>query len=215
MPSVIFSTAHIQRKFTTFRGIKTKSAARHMPARRYTALLDDRTDNMKPVKSTAEILAFKVLNRDVDKTWVDWAVDMLMAGFDTEYLTILAGESEPFNQFQMQELVEKVLAELQLDYSDNEQTLKNYACYLIDKSLDGELDNFKVLDILKDICIELDYDKYFYDFYLLYNAKDDLSYSENQWYWDGATRENIEKIITDYFRKWKTNCVTDEKTTTA
>lgn len=39
---------------------------------------------MRPVKMTAEILAFKALNRDIDKTWVDWAVNMLMAGFDTE-----------------------------------------------------------------------------------------------------------------------------------
>lgn len=39
---------------------------------------------MKPVKSTAEILALKALNRDINKTWVDWAVEMLMAGFDTE-----------------------------------------------------------------------------------------------------------------------------------
>jgi hypothetical protein len=170
---------------------------------------------MKPVKTTSEILAFKALNRDIDKAWVDWAVDMLMAGYDTEHLTILAGESEPFNQFQMQELADKVLAELQLDYSDKDQTIKNYACYLIDKSLDGELDNFKVLGILKDICIELDYEKYLYDFYSLYFAKDDLSYSENQWYWDGAKRDNIEKIITDYFTTWKTNCVTDERTTTA
>ena len=170
---------------------------------------------MKPVITTAEILAFKALNRDIDQTWVDWAVDMLMAGYDTEHLTILAGEREPFNQFQMQELTDKVLTELQLDYSDKDQTIKNYACYLIDKSLDGELDNFKVLDILKDICIELDYEKYLYAFYSLYFAKDDLSYSENQWYWDGATRENIEKIITDYFTNWKTNCVTDERTTTA
>ncbi len=88
----------------------------------------------------------------------------------------------------MQELSDKVLAELQIDYSDKDQTIKNYACYFIDKSLDGELDNFKVLDILKGICIELDYEKYLYDFYSLYFAKDDLSYSENQWYWDGVTR---------------------------
>jgi hypothetical protein len=167
---------------------------------------------MKPVKSTAEILAFKLLNRDIDKTWVDWAVQMLLAGYDTEHLTILAGESEPFNQFQMQELADKVLTELQLDYSDKGQTIKNYACYLIDKSLNGELDNFKVLDILKDICIELDYEKYLFDFYLLYNAKDDLCYSENIYHWDGATRENIDKIITDYFRTWKTNCSPDEDT---
>jgi hypothetical protein len=170
---------------------------------------------MKPVKSTAEILAFKALNRDINKTWVDWAVEMLMAGFDTENLAILAGEFEPYYQFQLQDLTTKVLNELQLDYSDKEQTIKNYACYLIDKSLDGELDNFKVLDILKDICIELDYERYLYDFYLLYFTKDDLYYSENQWYWDGATRENIEKIITDYFISWKTNCATNERTTTA
>lgn len=170
---------------------------------------------MKPVKSTAEILAFKALNRDINKNWVDWAVEMLMAGFDTENLAILAGEFEPYNQFQLQDLTTKVLDELQLDYSDKDQTIKNYACYLIDKSLGGELDNFKVLDTLKDICIELDYAKYLYDFYSLYFAKDDLSYSENQWYWDGATRENIEKIITDYFVNWKANCATNEKTTTA
>lgn len=170
---------------------------------------------MKPVKSTAEVLALKALNRDINKTWVDWAVEMLMGGFDTENLAILAGEFEPYNQFQLQDLTTKVLDELQLDYSDKTQTIKNYACYLIDKSLDGELDNFKVLDILKDICIELDCEKYLYDFYSLYFAKDDLSYSENQWYWEGATRENIEKIITDYFINWKTNCVTNERTTTA
>jgi len=170
---------------------------------------------MKPVKTTWEILAFKVLNRDIDNAWVIWAFEMLMAGYDTENLTILAGESEPFNQFQMQELADKVLVELQLDYSDKVQTIKNYACYLIDKSLDGELDNYKVLTILKDICIELDYEKYLYDFYSLYFAKDDLSNSENQWYWEGATKENIEKIITDYFTTWKTNCVTDGRTTTA
>ncbi len=136
---------------------------------------------------------------------------MLMTGYDTENLTILAGESEPFNQFEMQELADKVLAELGFDYSDKDQIIKNYASHLIDKSLNGELDNFKVLEILKDICIELNYEKYLYDFYSLYFAKDDLSYSENQWYWDGATRENIDKIITDYLRTWKTNCVTDEK----
>ena len=170
---------------------------------------------MKPVKTTAEILAFKVLNRDIDNTWVNWAVDMLMAGYDTEHLIILAGESEPFNQFQMQKLTDKVLNELKLDFSDKDQTVKNYACYLIDKFLDGELDNFKVLEILKDIYIELDHEKYLCDFYSLYFAKDDPFYSENQWYWDGATRENIDEIIMDYFTTWKITYLTEEKTTAA
>lgn len=151
---------------------------------------------MKPVNSTAEILALKALNRNINKIWIDWAVEMLMAGFDTENLAILAGEFEPYNQFQLQHLTTKILEELHLDYSDIDRTIKNYACYLIDEALNGRLDNFKVLDILKDIYIEIDREVYLSDFYSLYFAKDDLSSSDNQWYWAGANRENIDTIIT-------------------
>ena len=47
-------------------------------------------------------------------------------------------------------------------------------------------------------------EKEYFDFYLLYFAKDDLTESENQWYWDGANRSNIDDIITEQFVKWKT-----------
>jgi hypothetical protein len=158
---------------------------------------------MKQIDSTAEIVALKALNRNVDEKWVDWAVDMLVAGFDTEHLVILAGESKPYNQFQLQNLTDKVFNEMHLDYSDKDKAIKNYACYLIDKVLNNDIEILKVLNILKDICIELDYEKYLFDFYLLYFTKVDLSYSENQYYWNGATRENIDSIIIDYFTKWK------------
>ena len=158
---------------------------------------------MKPVESTAEILAFKALNRDIDKFWVDWAVDMLLAGFDTENLIILAGESEPFNQFQMQKLTDKVLYELRFDPSDKEKTINNYVYYLVSKALSGNVDTFEVLELLKDLCIELDLEDYLYDFYLLYFAKDDLSYSDNQWYWEGADKDNIDVVIRKFFTDWK------------
>ena len=162
--------------------------------------------------STAEILALKVLNRDIDERWVNWAVDMLKEGYETEHLIILAGESKPFNQFEMQELAENVLYELQLDYSDKEQTIKNYACFLIDKFFNGEIDNLKVLTILKDICIELAYGMYLFDFYLFCFAKDEISYLGYQFYIQGVTAENIDEKIADYFLEWKTNC--DKNTTT-
>ncbi|MBL8001037.1 MAG: hypothetical protein JNL05_03660 [Flavobacteriales bacterium] len=161
---------------------------------------------MKPVKSTPEFLAFKALNRDIDKAWVDWAVEMLTAGFETENLVILAGESGPFNQFRMQELVDRALAELGLDYSDKDQIIKNYACYLIDRSLDGELNSIEVLATLKDIYFEMGYVRYLRDFHDLYYAKDDLSDAGHQWYWNGATRDNIDTVIADYFRNWQATC---------
>ena len=161
---------------------------------------------MEPVDSTAEILAFKVLNRNINEKWINWAVDMLMAGFETENLVILAGESKPYNQFELQSLADKILNELNLSLDDEDQIIKNYACYLIEKTLTGEKQLFVTLDILKELCIELDYESYLYDFYSLYFAKEDLLYSDNQWYWNGATKENIDNIVYDYFVKWKSNC---------
>ncbi|NRS90814.1 hypothetical protein HNQ02_003761 [Flavobacterium sp. 7E] len=42
------------------------------------------------------------------------------------------------------------------------------------------------------------------NFYLLYFAKDDLRDQEYQYYWNDANRENIDQIITEYFKNWKT-----------
>ncbi len=165
--------------------------------------------------STYEILALKVLNRDIDKTWTDWAIEMLRQGRDTESLVILAGESSPYNQFELQQLTDKVLSELYLDHSDKDLTIKSYVSYLVDLVLKNELDALPVLEILKDICIELDMEKYLYQFYLLYFAKDDLLDSEVQWYIDGADKSNIDKIITDYFKKWLADNKAEIKTTTA
>lgn len=159
---------------------------------------------MKLTKTTPEVLAFKVLWKRIDQVWVDWAVAMLMAGYDTEHLRILAWETEPFYQFEMQNIIDKVLTELQIDCSDKDKIIKDYVCYLIDKSFDGEIESLELLNILKDLFIELELNcDYLYGFYLLYFAKDDLLDSEYQYHWDGGTRENIDKIITDYFVTWK------------
>lgn len=167
------------------------------------------------VKSTSAILAAKALNRPIDSSWVDWAIDMLEAGFDTEHLVIIAGLYEPFNQFQLHDWTEKALSELQLDYSDQDKTITNYASYLVESALNGEIESFKVLQILKNICIELDYKSDLYDFYRLFFAKDDLIYLDYQHYWDGADKENIDQVILDYFQKWRLDHPTEFRTTTA
>jgi hypothetical protein len=158
---------------------------------------------MKLIPSTAEILAFKMLGRSINRQWIDWAYNMLEAGFETENLIILAGEMEPYNQFEVQSLANKVLKELNLTWDDREQVYKNYVCYLISEALDGKLKAVNVLSALTNVCIENDYEPYLYDFYSLYYAYDDLIYSDHQWYWHGATRENIDTIIKDYFMEWK------------
>ena len=58
----------------------------------------------------------------------------------------------------------------------------------------------KCCNELKDICIKLDYEKLLFDFYSLFFALDDLEYSENQLYWQNATRKTIDSIISEYFK---------------
>lgn len=169
---------------------------------------------MTSVKSTYEILALKVLNRDIDKTWTDWATEMLRQGYDTDSLVILAGESSPYNQFELQRLTNKVFDELNLNYSDKDKALKNYAYHLIDEVFQNNLEAYSVLKILKDICIETGYD-YFYEFYELFWAKDDLLEREDQFYLDNVNRNNIDAVIMDYFKKWTTEYQAEIKTTTA
>jgi len=161
---------------------------------------------MNPIPSTAEILAFKMLGQNVNKRWIAWAYDMLEAGFESENLVILAGEVEPYNQFELRSLTDKVLTELNLSWANHELVYKNYVCYLVTKALDHEIAAVSVLDILKEIYIKNNYEPPLHDFYLLYFAFEDLKYSKDQGYWDGATRQNIDKIINDYFMEWKAKC---------
>ena len=157
---------------------------------------------MKPIESTYEILAWKHLNQSVDEKWSNWAVEMMMAGFETEHLVELAGIEKPYNQFELHELTEKVFSELNLDYKNQDKVVTNYVTYLAKGVINGKKDLLKTLRDIKDLCIALNYESKIYDFYFLYFAKEDLNYATVQWYWQGADRANIDKICTDYFTKW-------------
>jgi hypothetical protein len=157
---------------------------------------------MKPVASTYEIILWKHLNRDVDEKWSNWAVAMMMAGFDTEHLVELAGIEQPYNQFELKELTDKVFEELKLNYTNQDKVVTDYITYLGKEVLTQKRELLKTLREIKNLCIELDHDYKIYDFYSLYFAKEDLKCDTVQNYWTGADRNNIDKICLDHFKKW-------------
>jgi hypothetical protein len=158
---------------------------------------------MKYIRSTYEIMAFKVLNRDIDEEWVNWAYEMMTHGVETESLVLLAGTRRPFHQFPLQELTTNMFDELQLDLTSKEKVIKRYVFHLIEEVLSGEREMPAVLEILKDLYYELDYESFLSDFYSLYWAYEDLQYSHDQWYWPNADRSNINDIVTTAFKDWK------------
>jgi hypothetical protein len=156
----------------------------------------------KPVLSTYKILLNKAFNEDIDESWIDWAIEMIEAGFESDSLYTLAGMTRPYNQFELQELTSKVIRDLQLNYDNNDTVIRNYVYFIITTSINNPESYLLTLREIKDICIGLNMSREYMDFYLLFFAKDDLIESENQWYWDGATRENIDDIIKNQFLNW-------------
>ena len=144
----------------------------------------------------------KAFNEDIDESWVEWALEMMEAGYESENLYILAGIIKPYNQFELQELTDRVLADLDLTTNDKSLTIRNYVYYILSKTINEPNKYLETLKEVKDICIGLEMEKEYMDFYLLYFAKDDLNESENQWYWDGADRNNIDEIIREKFQEY-------------
>jgi len=154
----------------------------------------------EPVFSTYKILKDKVFNSDIDESWIDWAIAMMQAGYETESLYQLAGISKPYNQFELQDLTNKVLNDLQLDFSDKKIILKNYAYFLIKSNIDTSENYEKILREFWDIHYELNEDADYQNFTFLYWAKDNLDYSDSQSYWEGANKDNIDEIIKQQFQ---------------
>ena len=154
---------------------------------------------LQPVLSTYKILKEKACNADIDESWVDWAIEMMQAGYEADSLFHLAGISKPFNQFELQDLTSKVLRDLQLDYSDKRKSVTNYVYFLIKSNLNDTDKYYNVLKEFRDIYYELDMDSELQNLALLYWAKDDLLYDDYQHYWDGADKTNIDKIIKEQF----------------
>lgn len=141
----------------------------------------------------------KACNADIDQTWIDWALEMMQVGYESDNLYQLAGISKPYNQFELQDLTNSVLNDLNLDFSDKKKTIRNYAYFLVSSNIDKPKSYTKILKTIGDIYYELDMDIEYRNFALLNWAKDDLEYDTYQHYWDGADRNNIDTIIKEQF----------------
>jgi hypothetical protein len=107
---------------------------------------------------------------------------------------MLAGMTPPFYHFEMAALRDRALEELGIAPISRPEALKIYAAEIALDALQGDRDMLAVLKELSRLCIEQDYVADLFDFYLLFNAWEDLLTSVDQWYWPDANRANIAEI---------------------
>jgi hypothetical protein len=145
--------------------------------------------------TTAEIVAGRALEEECGQECVEWAVTMLIEGRDTPHLRVLAGMLPPHNHFQLADLRDKALSELGEPSLSRDRAIVVYARERLHAALADDLDLPTEIETVAQLCIAGNYLNDLFDFYLLWNAHDDLKTSELQWYWPGADRSNILEIM--------------------
>lgn len=89
------------------------------------------------VISTYKVLMKKAFNEDIDEAWIDWAIETIQAGYESDNLYILAGITRPYHQFELQRLTDKVLAEMFSPYIRGKSGLGAIMNTLLSKDIYG------------------------------------------------------------------------------
>jgi hypothetical protein len=148
--------------------------------------------------TTDEILLRRALGDTCGQECVDWAMSILERGGGGTDMAILATLSPPLNHFEVASIRDRALAEIGAPHLSLPEVADRVAARLLREALDGKRELLESLEQVKDLVIATDYPKHLYPFYLLYFAHVDLAASEVQWYWPGATRQNISALTREH-----------------
>ena len=149
---------------------------------------------MAPV-STTQILARRSRQLSCGAECVDWAIGKLEEGHDSPSLRILSGLTPPLNHFEIAALRERVLADLSPPELQLEDPVMAYVREMIATAIAEDRLMVRTFQQIAQLAIELEHPRDLQRFYNLYSAWEDLQRFQEQWYWDGADRSNIERIM--------------------
>ena len=152
------------------------------------------------------IQSHKVLDPFDYKLVVDWAIELIQNGKESENILILASFSEPIDGYEISPYVTTVLDELGLEELEYKGAIIAKANFHINNILKG-ISIRKNLDNLMQLCINNGYDSDLMNFYLIYYAWDQLESIGENYYFEGVTLENIEETLKKEGRKWIDKCI--------
>jgi hypothetical protein len=135
------------------------------------------------------------------KLTVDWAIDLIKQGNETDDILILASFSEPIQKEDISPYVSAVLKELGLKELSSQNALMAQTHFYLLKILTNNSIR-EHLQSLSQLCLNNDYESELMNFYLLHHAWDELEEIGVNYYFDGADLNNIEEKLKDEAIKW-------------
>lgn len=135
------------------------------------------------------------------KLAVDWAIDLIGEGNETDNVLMLASFSEPIDKYEISPYVTAVLNDLELEELECDDALIAQTHFFLSKILKNEAIR-ENLHSLSQVCINNDCDKRIMVFYLLYHGWRELEEIGANYYYEGANLNNIERVLKNEARIW-------------
>ncbi|MFP9116876.1 hypothetical protein ACLI08_03710 [Flavobacterium sp. RNTU_13] len=135
---------------------------------------------------------------------VVWALSLMKEGNEMPGVLMLASFAEPIDTLEIQPYVSRALIELNLTELDGEAAILALIRYhVMNIVTDNSLR--KNLRELYHLCNQYDYGYGLNPFYLLHYAWEDLEYEDENYYYAGATLDNIESFVKKEAEQWLKN----------
>lgn len=126
--------------------------------------------------------------------YVDWAGEMLVQGYDSHSLRILAGLDKFASTFEAEDYFLRSIKELNLRIPDSANAIRAYACEIAEQIIKGIVTGQEGVRALYNVCIATEYERDFIIWYELDDALDSLLYGDYPFTYESATLENFDEI---------------------
>lgn len=151
-------------------------------------------------EQTYYIIADRIIGKDDSKIYVDWAVEMILIGHETENILILAGLDDSDTE-EREMYFQEALNDLEIEYPYNNMELINmYSINLANKVILKQISPQIGLDKMTELFHTSDYSNKFSAFTVLSEDIDCIRHSGQPLFNSGLRDGNIDKFIVNEFR---------------
>jgi len=144
--------------------------------------------------STKAIFGKRALYQLPAGDYAEWAGEMLVQGYDSYSLRILAGLGRLASTFEAEDYFLRSARELGLSIPDAEAAVRAYACEVAQQIAGGQLAGREGVRELYRVCIATEYDRDYLIWLELDDALDSLLSGAYAHTFEAATLENFDEV---------------------
>jgi hypothetical protein len=144
--------------------------------------------------STKAIFGKRALYQLPSSDYIDWAGEMLVQGYDSYSLRILAGLECLASTFESEDYFLRASTELGLSIPDSGAAVRAYACEIAQQIVEGKVTAQDGVRALYRICLATEYDRDYLIWLELDDALDSLLSGEYAYTYESATLENFDEV---------------------